>query len=98
MTGEDVKPAPLMLYSTVNPDTAATVGKLNAVLHVFVGAFRTGAAGKTTAFIVVSWQAALELVELAAVDPQADVNLYLAFMVQQPGVFVNNAFAAAKVP
>ena len=98
MTGEDVKPALLMLYSTVNPETAATVGKLNAVLHVFVGAIRTGATGNTTAFIVDSWQATFVLIALATVDPHAAVNLYLAFIVQHPGVFVNNAFAAAKVP
>ena len=46
--------------------------------------------------MVVSWQAIFELIEPAAVPPQAAVNLYLAFIVQHPGVFVNSAFAVAK--
>jgi hypothetical protein len=32
------------------------------------------------------------------VVPHAAVNLYLAFIVQHPGVFVSKAFVAAKVP
>ena len=45
-----------------------------------------------------SWQATFELVEFAGVVPHALVSLYLAFIVQQPAVFVSKAFAAANVP
>jgi hypothetical protein len=46
-----------------------------------------GAAGKTTAFMVASIQAGSVLIE----DPQL-LDLYLAFIVQHPGVLVNWLF------
>ena len=46
-----------------------------------------GAGGKTTALMVTSWHETSVLTELAGVEPHADVNLYLAFTVQHPGVF-----------
>lgn len=73
-----------------------TEGRVKAEAHVFVGTVNTGAAGKTTAFTVVSAQVAL--IELASVPPQSDVSLYLALIVQQPVVFVSNELAVAKVP
>ena len=36
--------------------------------------------------------------ELAGVDPHAAVSLYLALMVQHPGVLLSKTFAAAIVP
>jgi len=58
----------------------------------------TGANGKTTALIVLSMHAGVPLVVFAAVPPQADVSLYLAFIVQHPGVLVSSALAEAIVP
>jgi hypothetical protein len=46
-----------------------------------------GADGKTTALIVASRQETFELTEPAGVEPHAEVSLYLAFIVQHPGVF-----------
>jgi len=42
--------------------------------------------------MVASWQEALALVEPEEVDPQFDDSEYLAFIVQQPGVFDNKLF------
>ena len=80
----------------VNPGTAATFVNVNEALQATAGAESVGVGGNTTAFTVVSWQATFELIEPAAVPPQSAVNLYLAFIVQHPGVFVNSAFAVAK--
>ena len=66
--------------------------------HVFEGAVITGAVGNTTALMVVSRHPAIELTVLAGVEPQAEVSLYLAFIVQQPFVLVSKAFATANVP
>ena len=96
--GEDEYAPPSILYSTLNPVTAVTVGKTNIAAQVFAGAVITGAVGKTTALIVLSWQPAIELTEFAGVEPQADVSLYLAFIVQQPFVLLSKRFAAVKVP
>jgi hypothetical protein len=41
-----------MLYSTLNPVTGVTAGKINAALQVFAGAISTGAAGYTTKLFV----------------------------------------------
>jgi hypothetical protein len=91
---DEYEPPPSILYSTLNPEMAGTAGRVNMDAHELAGSVITGALGNTTALIVASWQPAVELVEPAAVEPQADVNAYLAFMVQQPGVLFNNAFAA----
>ena len=82
----------------VNPGTVATPGNANEVLHVTSPAVSIGAGGNTTAFTVVSWQAIFALVAFATIPPQAAASLYLALMVQHPGVFVNNAFAVARSP
>jgi hypothetical protein len=42
-----------MLYSTVKPLTALTVGKVKAEAQVFAGAVMLGAFGKITAFTVL---------------------------------------------
>ena len=51
-----------------------------------------GAVGNTTAFIVVSWHKGSELIAFAGIVPHADVNLYLALIVQQPAVLTNKLF------
>jgi hypothetical protein len=49
MIGEtDQLVPPSRVYSTLNPATAGTDGKVNAEAQVFGGAVRTGTAGKTT--------------------------------------------------
>ena len=80
----------------VNPGTVATPGNANEVLHVASPAVSIGAGGNTTAFNVVSWQATFALNVPAGVPPQSVANLYLAFIVQHPGVFVSNVFAVAR--
>ena len=42
-----------MLYSTLNPLKAATVGNVKAEAQVFAGALITGAVGKITTFTVL---------------------------------------------
>jgi len=96
--GEDENAPPLRLYSTLKPDTAATLGRVNMAAQAFEGDVITGAKGNTTAYMVPSWHAAKELVELAGVNPHTDVSLYLALMVQHPAVFVSRLFAAVNVP
>ena len=82
----------------VNPGTAATFGNVNEALQATAGAESVGVGGNTTAFTVVSWQAIFALVAFAPIPPQAAASLYLAWIVQHPGVFVNNAFAVARSP
>jgi len=82
----------------LNPEIAGTAGKLNIEAQLFDGAVMTGPEGKTAALIVVSWHAGIALVALAGVVPHADVSLYLAFMIQHPGVFVSKVFVADNVP
>lgn len=98
MTGDGKKAPPSTEYSILNPVLGATTGKTNAAAQVFAGAVMTGAAGNTTALITPDWQAAIELVAFAAVDPHATVNLYLALIVQQPETLVSKAFAVANDP
>ena len=80
------------------PVTAATKGKVNMDAHVLAGVVMTGAVGKTTAYIVLSWQAESVLIEFAGVEPHADCSLYLAFIVQHPFVLFSKLFAVANVP
>lgn len=87
-----------MLYSTVKPVIAATAGKIKGVAQVFAGAVITGAGGNTMAVVVLSWQAVMELMVPAGLVPQRIADLYLALIVQQPGVLANSPFVAAKVP
>jgi len=75
-----------------------TPGNVNAVAHVLADAVKTGAAGKTTTLIETSWQVGIPLVPPAGVEPHATVSLYLAFIVQQPGLFESNALAEANDP
>ena len=63
-----------MLYSTVKPDTAATLGKLKAEAQVFAGASIFGAAGKITTFTVLLLPHAPVPAVPAAVAPQVEVN------------------------
>ena len=96
IAGVAVYAPPSILYWVVNPVTATTVGSVNPALQVLVGAINKGAEGKTTAFTVVAAQ--LALVVFARVPPQSVVSLYLALIVQQPGILVNIVFAAPKSP
>ena len=66
--------APSMLYSTVKPDTADTLGKLNADAHVFAGAVIVGAFGKITTLTVLLLPQAPVPAVPAAVAPQVKVN------------------------
>ena len=65
---------PSMLYSTVKPDTAATLGKLKAEAQVFAGAVIVGAGGKITALVLTGSHAAPSETASAAVLPQAAIS------------------------
>ena len=97
MVGDVEKAPPSILYSTLNPGTAETVGKVNEAPQVLPGTVIVGAAGNTTAFIVVSWQAAIPLITSAGVVPHEDPSLYLAFIVQHPAVFVSKLLTRFKL-
>ena len=73
--GSASKPPPSMLYSTLKPATALTVGSVKADAHVLAGALITGAVGKITALLVTEVAQAEEA--LAAVLPHAAVSTYL---------------------
>ena len=53
MVGEAVNAVPSILYWTVKPEIAVTVGSVNADAQVFAGAVNTGAAGNTTTLTVL---------------------------------------------
>ena len=67
-------PPPLMLYSTVKPATAGTVGKLKADAQVFAGAVSEGALGKITTLTVLLLPHTSVPAVPAAVVPQVEVN------------------------
>ena len=69
---------PSILYCTVNPGTAVTAGNVNAVLHVFVGAVITGAAGNITTLIMLLTTHDPFPMAPAVVLPQPDASMYLA--------------------
>lgn len=98
MLGAAENAPPSILNSTLKPAIAATAGNANMAEQAFAGVDKTGAAGKTIAYSIPSWHAVIPLTALAGVGPHADVNLYLALMVQHPGVLVRNAFTEANVP
>ena len=81
MVGADANTPPSILYCVVNPATVVTVGKENAVLHVFAGAEITGAAGNITTFTVLLTPHRPVPVVFAAVPPQAAVKTYFAVIV-----------------
>jgi hypothetical protein len=84
MVGVEVNPAPFTSYSTLNPDTGVTVGKLNAVLQVLGGGVIVGLDGKTTKYAVSE-----QMVGCAA----------LKIALQHPGVVgVNTPVDALIVP
>ena len=60
----------------VNPDTAATDGRVNAALHVLAGAVSVGAEGNITTLTVLLTPHEPLPVAPAAVLPQAAVNTY----------------------
>ena len=60
---------PSILYSTLNPDTGVTEGKLNAELQVLPGVARTGAAGNTTKFEVSAQIVGCAAVKIACQHP-----------------------------
>ena len=74
MVGDAENVPPSMLYSTLKPDTAVTVGNVNMVAHVLAVAVMTGAVGKITVLTELLAPHAPVPVAPAAVDPQAAVN------------------------
>jgi hypothetical protein len=86
IVGDDENAPPSMLYCTVNWDTAATLGKAKAALHVLAGGDNAGAVGKITTFTVLLLPHRPVPAVLAAVGPQAEVRTYLATIEWQPGV------------
>ena len=76
--GDGAYTPPSILYCTVNPDTAGTVGKVKAVLHVLEGATIVGANGKITTLTVLLLPQAPVPVAPASVLPQVLVRMYLA--------------------
>jgi hypothetical protein len=84
--GEAENAPPSILYWTLNPVTARTVGNVNAALHVLAGDVIAGAAGNiTTLTVLLVPQTPVPGVN-AAVVPHADCRTYLAVIVWQPGV------------
>ena len=75
MVGEADQAVASILYSTLNPVTGVTVGKVNAVPQVFVGTVIVGAAGNITTLTVLDRQV---LAVAAGVVPQAAVKTYRA--------------------
>ena len=65
---------PSMLYCTLKPLTAATLGKLKADAQVFVGAVIVGALGKITTLTVLLDPHAPVPAVPARVAPQVEVN------------------------
>ncbi len=63
-----------MLYSTVKPDTAATLGKLKADAQVFAGAVIDGAFGKITTLTVLLEPQSPSPGVPAGVAPQSAAN------------------------
>lgn len=61
--------------------TAATVGKVNAALHVLAGAVMVGAVGKITTLTVLLVAHAPVPAAPAAVPPQVAAKTYLAVIV-----------------
>ena len=51
--GAGVNAPPSMLYCTVKPATALTVGKLKSASQVFINGSKTGAVGKITTLTVL---------------------------------------------
>jgi hypothetical protein len=76
IVGEAAKVPPSMLYSTVNPDTEATVGNVNAEAQVLAGAVMVGAAGKITTLTVLLAAQPAGAVAPADKPAQADVSTY----------------------
>ena len=72
------KAPPSILYSTLKPATAVTVGKENAVAHVLTGAVITGAVGKITTLTILLVAHELVPEVPAAVVPHVAVNIYCA--------------------
>ena len=78
MLGEAENAPPSILYSTLNPVTAVTVGKVNADAHVPAGAVIVGAVGKiTTLTVLLTPQVEVPAVP-AAVAPHIAAVTYLA--------------------
>ena len=75
-----------MLYSTLNPLTAVTLGSVKADAQVFAGALILGALGKITTFTKLLTPQEPVPPEPAAVEPQAAANTYRAVTLWQPGV------------
>ena len=70
IAGEAANKPPSILYSTVNPATAGTVGSTNADAQVVAGAANTGALGKI-------------ITDTMLLDPQAPVPVVPAGVAPQ---------------
>ena len=87
MLGEAENAPPSILYSTLKPVTAVTVGKINADAHVPAGSVIVGAVGNITTLTVLLTPHEPGPAVLVVVLPQAAVRKYSATTVWQPGVF-----------
>jgi hypothetical protein len=65
----------------VKPETVATVGNVNAALHVLAGAVNVGAAGKITTLTILLVAHEPLPVAFAAVLPHAVAKTYCACIV-----------------
>ena len=99
IVGAEIKAPLSMLHSTVNPVIVATDGSINEETQVFNGVAKTGFCGNTNALVLLSPQG-LKVPAGIVTKPevQSELVLYLLLIVQQPGVFVNSTFAAARLP
>jgi hypothetical protein len=71
----------LILYSTENPETGVTEGKVNEAIQVATGIEIIGAAGKITALLAPLCAHAAGATVLAAMVPQAAAVTYLVRIV-----------------
>ena len=78
MVGEAVNAVPSILYWTVKPEIAVTVGSVNADAQVLAGAVNTGAAGNTTTLTILPGPHKPLPVVPANVLPQSAVKTYRA--------------------
>ena len=72
--GAGVNAPPSMLYCTVKPATALTIGKLKSASQVFINGSNTGAVGNITTLTVLLLPHAPVPAVPADVVPQVEVN------------------------
>ena len=78
IVGDAEKAPPSILYCVVKLDTAATVGNVNAALHVFAGAVIFGAVGNIVTLTILLAEHPTGPEVVVVVLPQSAVRKYCA--------------------